>query len=198
MATAFTQDEKQRIGDALLDAGEQRFTTHGLKKTALDDLVAAVGIAKGSFYTFFDSKESLYLEVMLRRAPAIATRIASTLVTPVSEDRLATVLRTVTETLSDDPMYRRLIARPDELDAVNDRLGSEQIACVTPHLVTPLLDYLAAGQAEGTVVDDIEPAILLQVIRTIGLVVMHRDRFEPDYDVVLDATIRTLARGMLR
>lgn len=198
MATAFTQDEKQRIGDALLDAGEQRFTTHGLKKTALDDLVAAVGIAKGSFYTFFDSKESLYLEVMLRRAPAIAARIASTLVTPVSEDRLATVLRTVTETLSDDPLYRRLIARPDELDAVTDRLGSEQIARVTPHLVTPLLDYLAAGQAEGTVVDDIEPAILLQVICTIGLVVMHRDRFEPDYDAVLDATIRTLARGMLR
>lgn len=198
MATAFTQDEKQRIGDALLDAGEQRFTTHGLKKTALDDLVAAVGIAKGSFYAFFDSKESLYLEVMLRRAPAIAARIASTLVTPVSEDRLATVLRTVTETLSDDPMYRRLIARPDELDAVNDRLGSEQIARVTPQLVTPLLDYLAAGQAEGTVVDDIEPAILLQVIRTIGLVVMHRDRFEPDYGAVLDATIRTLARGMLR
>ncbi len=198
MATAFTQSERQRIGDALLDAGEQRFTAQGLKKTSLDELVAAVGIAKGSFYAFFDSKESLYLEVMMRRAPAMAARITATLVTPVNEDRLATVLRTVTDTLADDPMYRRLITRPDELDAVTGRLGSEQIARVTPHLVTPLLDYLTAGQTEGTLVDDIEPAVLLQVMRTIGLVVMHRDRFEPGYEAVLDATIRTLARGMLR
>ncbi|BBX92596.1 TetR/AcrR family transcriptional regulator [Mycolicibacterium boenickei] len=198
MATAFTQSERQRIGDALLDAGEQRFTAQGLKKTSLDELVAAVGIAKGSFYAFFDSKESLYLEVMMRRAPAMAARITATLVTPVNEDRLATVLRTVTDTLADDPMYRRLITRPDELDAVTDRLGSEQIARVTPRLVAPLLDYLTAGQTEGTLVDDIEPAVLLQVMRTIGLVVMHRDRFEPGYEAVLDATIRTLARGMLR
>lgn len=198
MATAFTQDEKQRISDALLDAGEQRFITHGLKKTSLDELVAAVGIAKGSFYAFFDSKESLYLEVMLKRAPSVAARVAATLEAPVSEDGIVAVLRGVTDALADDPMYRRLITRPEELDAVTHRLGSEQIARVTPHLVTPLLDYLTTGQNEGALVDDIEPAVLLQVIRTIGLVVMHRDRFEPGYDSVLDATIRTLARGMLR
>ncbi|MGW4099757.1 TetR/AcrR family transcriptional regulator [Mycobacterium sp. NPDC004974] len=198
MATAFTQNEKQRINDALLDAGEQRFIAQGLKKTSLDDLVAAVGIAKGSFYAFFDSKESLYLAVMLKRAPSVAARIAATLESPVSEDGLVKVLRSVTDALADDPMYRRLITRPEELDAVTDRLGNDQIARVTPHLVTPLLDYLTTGQREGALVDDIEPAVLLQVIRAIGLVVVHRDRFEPGYDAVLDATIRTLARGMRR
>ncbi|MUM34776.1 helix-turn-helix domain-containing protein, partial [Mycolicibacterium sp. CBMA 361] len=69
MAVAFTPDEKGSIARVLVDTAERLFATQGLKKTSLDELVQPVGIAKGSFYAFFDSKESLYLEVMLRRAP---------------------------------------------------------------------------------------------------------------------------------
>jgi len=36
----------------------------GLKKTTVDDLVKSAGIAKGSFYKFFPSKEILYLEIL--------------------------------------------------------------------------------------------------------------------------------------
>lgn len=198
MAVAFTQDDVARVTNALLDTGEELFVAKGLKKTSLDELVAAARIAKGSFYAFFDSKESLYLEVMLRRAPGVAERITATLVHPATEQRLVNVLRTITDVLVDDPLYRRLLTAPDELDAVTRRLGADHISCLTPYLVTPVLDYLTEGQQHGTLVDTIEPAVLLQVVRTIGLVVIHRDRFEPDHEVVLDATIRTIARGMLR
>ncbi|WP_162528962.1 hypothetical protein, partial [Mycolicibacterium sp. CBMA 361] len=65
-------------------------------------------------------------------------------------------------------------------------------------IVSPVLDYLAAGQRDGVLVDDIAPGALLGVIRSVGLLVMNRDRFGAEYDDVLDATIRTLSRGMLR
>ena len=86
----------------------------------------------------------------------------------------------------------------DELAAVTRRVGSEQLERVTPQIVRPVLDYLAAGQRAGVLVDDITPAALLGVMRSVGLLVMNRDRFGAEYDEVLDATIRTLARGMLR
>ncbi|MEV1174059.1 helix-turn-helix domain-containing protein [Nonomuraea sp. NPDC049784] len=60
----------------------QLFATQGLKKTSLDELVAAPGIAKGSFYAFFDSKEELYKEVMIRRAPMHGKRLATALDRP--------------------------------------------------------------------------------------------------------------------
>ncbi|MFF4986662.1 TetR/AcrR family transcriptional regulator [Streptosporangium saharense] len=197
MAIAFTTEEKARLTRVLLDAGEELFTTQGLKKTSLDELVASAGIAKGSFYAFFDSKESLYLEVMLRRAPQVAARVATALTGPPGEESLVAVMRAITGVLTDDPLYRRLLARPDELEAVTRRVGPEQIARVTPQIVTPLLDYLAEGQRAGVVVADIPPETLVGVIRGVGLVVLNRDRFGPAYEQVLEATIRTLARGML-
>jgi AcrR family transcriptional regulator len=198
MAVAFTSEEKERAERTLLDTAEELFTTQGLKKTSLEELVGPAGIGKGSFYAFFDSKESLYLEVMLRRAPQVAERVAAVLTQPASEESLVAVMRAITDVLVTDPLYRRLLTRPEELDAVARRVGPDQIARVTPQIVTPLLDYLVAGQRDGVLVADIAPEVLVGVIRVVGLVVMHRDRFTPVYEQVLEATIRTLARGMLR
>ncbi|BCI81908.1 hypothetical protein MTY66_35330 [Mycolicibacterium sp. TY66] len=198
MAVAFTSDEKARIAGTLVDTAEQLFAAQGLKKTSLDELVRPAGIAKGSFYAFFDSKESLYLEVMLRRAPRMGARLREVLGRPVDEENLVCLMRAITDVLVDDPFYRRLLTHADELTAVSRRVGPEQLARVMPQIVSPVLDYLAAGQRDGVLVDDIAPDTLLGVIRTVGLLVMNRDRFGAGYDDVLEATIRTLARGMLR
>ncbi|KIU16090.1 TetR/AcrR family transcriptional regulator [Mycolicibacterium llatzerense] len=198
MAVAFTPDEKDGIARVLVETAEQLFATQGLKKTSLDELVQAAGISKGSFYVFFDSKESLYLEVMLRRAPLVASGLSEALSRPVDEENLVGLMRAMTDVLVDDPFYRRLLMRADELTAVTRRVGPEQLARVVPQVVSPVLDYLVAGQRAGVLVDDIAPTALLGVMRSVGLVVMSRDRFGAEYDDVLDATIRTLARGMLR
>ena len=47
----FTEQEKEIINSKLLIEGEKLFALHGLKKVTVDDLVAAVNISKGSFYT---------------------------------------------------------------------------------------------------------------------------------------------------
>ncbi len=60
----FSENEKKRINDKLLTEGEKLFTTHRIKKVTIDDLVEAVGIAKASFYTFYESKEYLYLDIV--------------------------------------------------------------------------------------------------------------------------------------
>ena len=198
MAVAFTPDEKDGIARVLVETAEQLFATQGLKKTSLDELVQAAGISKGSFYVFFDSKESLYLEVMLRRAPLVASGLSEALSRPIDEDNLVGLMRAMTDVLVDDPFYRRLLMRADELTAVTRRVGPEQLARVVPQVVSPVLDYLTAGQRAGVLVDDIAPTALMGVMRSVGLVVMSRDRFGAEYDDVLDATIRTLARGMLR
>lgn len=78
----------------------------GWKKTSLDELVQPAGIAKGSFYAFFDSKESLYLDVMLRRAPQVGARLAEALAGPVDEENLVGLMRAITDVLVDDPFYR--------------------------------------------------------------------------------------------
>lgn len=63
MPIAFTDEELEHIRSALIQAGIRLSKELGLQKMSVEKLTAAVGIAKGSFYMFFGSKEDFILEV---------------------------------------------------------------------------------------------------------------------------------------
>jgi AcrR family transcriptional regulator len=62
----------------LLDAAEALFASQGYRATRIADICAAAGVAKGLFYWYFETKESLFAELVrstrqqLRRAQAAA------------------------------------------------------------------------------------------------------------------------------
>jgi AcrR family transcriptional regulator len=64
MPRGFTEQERAIIRAKLLDGGRAALTAGGVRKTSVDDLVASVGISKGAFYLFFDSKEALFLAII--------------------------------------------------------------------------------------------------------------------------------------
>ena len=61
---AFTAYETEQLRKALLKATRRCAVTLGMKKTSVDQLTKAVGIAKGSFYKFYESKEMLFFAVL--------------------------------------------------------------------------------------------------------------------------------------
>lgn len=61
MPKAFSLQEKSDIRDALVNAGLKRFGEQGIRATRVDDICKDVGIAKGSFYNFFPTKEDLFM-----------------------------------------------------------------------------------------------------------------------------------------
>lgn len=75
MPKAFSEQEKETIRQQLREQGQQLFARHGLKKTSVDDLTQAVGISKGAFYHFYDSKEELLMEILESIEVAMQTRI---------------------------------------------------------------------------------------------------------------------------
>lgn len=61
---AFTDYETEQLRRALLKETRHCAVTLGMKKTSVDQLTKAVGIAKGSFYKFYESKEMLFFAVL--------------------------------------------------------------------------------------------------------------------------------------
>ncbi|MCB9152072.1 MAG: TetR/AcrR family transcriptional regulator [Caldilineaceae bacterium] len=47
----------------ILDAAQQLFYQKGYEQTSVQDLLNAIGIAKGTFYHYFDSKQALLQEL---------------------------------------------------------------------------------------------------------------------------------------
>ena len=64
MPRAFTSDEASAIRAKLMAAGEESFARMGIRRTTVDELTRAAGISKGAFYSFFDTKESLFLALL--------------------------------------------------------------------------------------------------------------------------------------
>ena len=61
---AFTDFEFEQLQHALLQGTRRCAVTLGMKKTSVEQLTRAVGIAKGSFYKFYESKEMLFFAVL--------------------------------------------------------------------------------------------------------------------------------------
>ena len=59
----FSDTEREMIKQKLLQEGERLFTSYGIKKVSIDEIVQATGIAKGSFYSFYSNKEHLYMDI---------------------------------------------------------------------------------------------------------------------------------------
>jgi AcrR family transcriptional regulator len=60
----FSEEEKERIQQQLLEQGEKHFSQFGFKKTNVEEISRAVGISKGAFYRFYESKELLFMDVI--------------------------------------------------------------------------------------------------------------------------------------
>ena len=92
MPKPFSAAQKEAIRDKLMEVGRACFLRYGLKKTTIDDLVKPAGIAKASFYLFFDSKEALYLEIFLQEIPEMMQRLMAASFGKTDDTREALIL----------------------------------------------------------------------------------------------------------
>ena len=61
---AFTDEQNKQIRNDLIWEARRCGITIGMRKTSVERLTEAVGISKGSFYKFFESKELLFFAVL--------------------------------------------------------------------------------------------------------------------------------------
>ena len=61
---AFTDEQNEQIRNDLIREARRCGITIGMRKTSVEQLTEAVGISKGSFYKFFESKELLFFAVL--------------------------------------------------------------------------------------------------------------------------------------
>ncbi|MCK2215203.1 TetR/AcrR family transcriptional regulator [Actinomadura sp. ATCC 31491] len=199
MPPAFSAAEKARITRLLLDNGLRLFTTQGLRKTSLEDLVAGTGIAKSTFYVFFDSKEALYLELMLGQMAEVKSRVVDGALRKEPDTRagLRAFLHATLAELDGNPLYGRLMTHPEEMGAVVRKLDPERVTSAPDNPVTALAAYLTE---HGDDLADDDPEVIVGVLQAVLMMPLHRDRLaRPDlYPQILDRLIDIVATGLTR
>ncbi len=197
MPPPFTEKEKTRLRQKMMRAARDLFARQGLKKTSLADLTSSVGIAKSTFYVFFESKEALFLEVLAEDGPAIEAKMRAELANAAdAREGIARLLRGIVHELETNALTRRLLTHPDELQLLADYATPEQLAASNNTGLALLVPYLQMEQRRGEIIKG-DPILFARVISAVTLLTLHRDQIGVDqYDHVLNTLIELLAKAL--
>lgn len=124
MPKGFTEQEKLNITEKLITECKLSWQKFGYKKTSIDDLCKNVGISKGAFYLFFDTKELLFLETAKRVQKRLYRVVENILLEHQNRSGMAKALKEIYKEYCQSPfMYET--TSPDFLSFFN-KLSEEQ------------------------------------------------------------------------
>lgn len=184
MPKIFTDQDKEVIRLKLLEAGRNALETRSCRGISLDDITASVGIAKGTFYNFFPSKEQFFYAVMQQIKEDNRVELRELVQTsPLSKADVERCLyhrythtKTVYDYFSTEDM-RRILRKLPEGDSANDSVEFAELLC---------------GQIAG-LSNSARPDVIVNLCNVLALTASHRAMFEPD---AYDETIHVLCRAL--
>lgn len=68
---AYSQQDRQRIRQALISTGLELMAAQGVQHTTVEQIYKAVGISRTFFYSFFPTKEDLIVEALYLQQPRV-------------------------------------------------------------------------------------------------------------------------------
>lgn len=191
----FTETEKTHIRERLMEAGRELFAVRGIKKTSIEDLTRPAGIAKSSFYAFFDSKEVLYLELLM----AERRRMAEELTLPAvggARETIRHFLRAAIREIESSALTRRVITHPEEWRMVVRRVSPEQMEANIAESTLATLSFIREGQESGEIIAA-SPEVIAGLVRAVVVLTTHKDDIGRDiYPEVLEMMIDFVAAGL--
>lgn len=155
MPAAFDEQERLAIDERLLLGALDALRRGGLNASSVERLARAAGIAKGSFYAFYPSKEELFMAALERIEAEYRRRFVEAIGASGSpRERLMRALYKALEAVEEEPALRFLDAQAAERLA--RALPPERIAAHAAGDAEAAELILSMWRAEGIVRSDLK------------------------------------------
>ncbi len=133
----------------LVEAAVAVFSAKGVSAASVDDIVRAAGVAKGTFYLYFATKDDAVNAVAISMVEGVADRVQAVATDPTRSpvERLLTFGAGV-RSVGGEPYERELIEvfhRPENRQ-LHDRIGEQALIRLTPVVAAIIADGIEAGQ----------------------------------------------------
>jgi TetR/AcrR family transcriptional regulator len=193
----FDDAERARIREALVEAGQEFFLQYGPERTTVEDLTDEVGIAKGSFYTFFDSKSALFMEVFRRLGKAqVETVLGAVEDIDAGEEGIRVLFHTYIEWLEEHPVIQKL-SRDVDSTRFRRSLPPDEWARAERIRDERLATAVERWQDNGTIRDDVPAEDVIGLLEPLAVMAVTTRDYDEAYRTRRDLSIETLARGVV-
>jgi AcrR family transcriptional regulator len=194
MATAFSENERERIRIKLNHAAQECLGKFGVKKTTVDQLVQITGISKGAFYIFYPSKEILFFTVLEEYQRDLMEEIFSKFdkTHHISAQEFSQLIYEIYQKVRHSFMMN--IVQNQEFEYLMRKIPEEYIQ--KHHSFDDMLAIKLLSRLK--VKKDIDAGIVTTSLRAIFMSMLHvKEIGEKDFDKVLKLLITGLAQQLI-
>jgi TetR/AcrR family fatty acid metabolism transcriptional regulator len=192
--------EKQRREreELILQAAEEVLAEKGYYETSIDEIAARVGIAKGTVYLHFPSKEDLVVAILERSAQAMVELVEATIAAARSNrEKLEAILQVVYSSFF-DLRKSQLMQLPYAVMNSSElrRVFVEKKGCMREkwdRLATLIASILEDGKAEGEFDTTMPTPVMLSAFFSL-MSPRSFERLNADNQVPVDEFVKHLAR----
>ncbi len=191
MPKSYSQNERDFIRQRLMEEAAQFLVQYGARKTTVDELVKRVGIPKGTFYLFYDSKELLFYDVFNTYHDELHDKILSEIAClgqEIDPQKLTELIFSLYKLVADsfllkfmtegelEMVLRKLPPEIASKHAEKDDLSIEQLLSLLPDLKTE------------------QSRIFSAALRAIFLSMLHKHEIG---ETVFDDALKTMIHGVV-
>lgn len=185
-----------------MDVAREQFSRYGYKRTVIDDIVREVGIAKGTFYLYFKSKDQLLYELAHGLHHKVSGVFHEILARDTSvEARVRLVLKMSFQVFEDYPLMAKILAEDPEFRVVARLHQQGSLHEELDDVMREFRALLQTGIDNGELREDLDLETLplaLGMLKFLhyytGLAAMHGVSRSEFVDSIVDLAVR----GMLR
>lgn len=171
-----SSEKTRRIFDAAIDV----FSEHGFDKAKMDDIAAQAGVAKGTVYYHFKSKEDLFVFLVEEGTELLRESVLSKVSNEASAlENLRLIIR---EELGFFKQYRDFC-----IIMLRESWGEEgrqrEFRRMLVHFVSAIRDVVKAGVDAGELTCENPEAVAWSIHGAVSMTALHHLFLDPDYDL---------------
>lgn len=196
---SFTEEKRDRVRESLREIGSELFTQYGIRKTAVSELTEAVGIGKGTFYQFYDSKEELYMDIILHYLEEYIPRLLSNSFEAYDDPKKAieAYLEESMDELETNPLFRQVFLE-DEVGKLLEQYSEGELEEGRERSIAFILPYIEQWYDECEVTGP-DPETIAHALRLVTRLAVHEEHVGRDrYPAVRGTITSAVAAGLTR
>ncbi|RSK29255.1 TetR/AcrR family transcriptional regulator [Bacillus sp. HMF5848] len=196
MAKGFSEQEKHVIRDKLYEEGKALFSQYGLKKTSISQITKAVGIAQGSFYLFFTSKEELYFDILEQEEAEMKAELLPLLSSGMTPDILKEILLIGLKQFEERPFFKNMLMG-DDMEVLMRKLPADRLHAHITNDQDAFYPFIQKWKQEG-ILKEGKPDVIVGMIRAFFTIILHKKEIGEDiYPETAELLADCIANGII-
>lgn len=181
----------------IYNCGKALFSSKGFKDTNVSDITKMAGIAVGTFYSYYSSKEKLFMEIYLEENVKLKKSIMESIDLDGEPLKVVKKLMFLNVTgMNANPILREWYNR-DVFSKLEQHYREENGIKYVDFLYSSFLELVKKWQAEGKMRDDIDCELIMIIFAALINIDTHKEEIGIQYfPQILDYLAEFVIKGL--